>query len=141
MTESLKHAIQTVLPWNQNEDAKELLLVASPNNVEDLQDTESSCSDDSIDQSQCTLLKTIMYLLCFLLWVILYVIAIEFEFGTVYLVLSMLIFIWINTHTRPKKPGELSAYSVFNPNCTAIEGTLEASQFEREIRYGIGYVR
>ncbi|XP_015440007.1 PREDICTED: uncharacterized protein LOC107194818 [Dufourea novaeangliae] len=141
MTETIKNVIQNVLPWNENQTMKEPLLVVSPNNVEDDQDTESTNTDDSIDQTQCTMLKKVMYALYFLLWATLYVIAIEFEFGAVYFVLSTLIFIWVNTHSRPKKPGELSAYSVFNPECKAIEGTLDASQFEREIRYGIGSVR
>ncbi|CAH2045007.1 unnamed protein product, partial [Iphiclides podalirius] len=43
--------------------------------------------------------------------------------------------------TRPKKRGEVSAYSVFNENCTSIDGTLKAEQFEREIRYGPSSVR
>ncbi|EFN78527.1 Uncharacterized protein C6orf64, partial [Harpegnathos saltator] len=78
------------------------------------------------------------YILYFMLWVTLYAIAVEYEFGAVYFILSTLIFIWLNTRSGPKQKGEPSAYSVFNPNCEAIEGTLDASQFEREIRYGIG---
>ena len=35
-----------------------------------------------------------------------------------------------------RKAGEASAYSVFNENCEAIDGTLTAQQFEREIRHG-----
>ena len=35
-----------------------------------------------------------------------------------------------------RKAGEMSAYSVFNPNCESIDGTLTAQQFEREIRHG-----
>lgn len=68
-------------------------------------------------------------------------IALEYEFGAVYFVLSALVFICLNTRSGPKRRGELSAYSVFNPNCEAIEGTLDASQFENEIRYGIGGIR
>lgn len=76
-----------------------------------------------------------------MLWVTLYVIAVEYEFGAVYFILSTLVFIWLNTRSKPKQQGEPSAYSVFNPNCEAIEGTLDASQFEREIIYGIGGTR
>ena len=36
-----------------------------------------------------------------------------------------------------RKAGEASAYSVFNENCEAIDGTLTAQQFEREIRHGV----
>ncbi|TRZ17681.1 hypothetical protein HGM15179_009399 [Zosterops borbonicus] len=35
-----------------------------------------------------------------------------------------------------RRPGELSAYSVFNPGCAAIAGTLTAEQLERELHYG-----
>lgn len=108
--------------------------------LQDDQDVESTCSDDSVDQSQCTMLRIVTYLLYFLLWGTLYIIAIQYEFGAVYFILSTLIFICLNTRSKPKKSGELSAYSVFNPNCKAIEGTLDASQFEREIRYGIGNI-
>ncbi|KOC61965.1 SAYSvFN domain-containing protein 1 [Habropoda laboriosa] len=140
MTEFIKNAIQTVLPWNGNKTIKHTPLVAQSNDIEDVQDTESTCSDDSLDQSQCTMLTKVTYLLYFLLWAALYIIAIEYEFGAVYFVVSILVFICLNTRSKPKKPGELSAYSVFNPDCKAIEGTLDASQFEREIRYGIGSV-
>jgi hypothetical protein len=34
-----------------------------------------------------------------------------------------------------RKTGEMSAYSVFNPGCKAIDGTLTAEQFENEIRH------
>lgn len=68
-------------------------------------------------------------------------IALQFEFGAVYFILSSLVFIWKNTRSGPKKKGEISAYSVFNPNCQAIDGTLNAEQFEREIRYGASSVR
>lgn len=108
--------------------------------MQDNQDMESTYSDDTEHQSQCTILRIVTYLLYFLLWATLYIIAIEYEFGAIYFIVSTLIFICLNTRSRPKKPGELSAYSVFNPNCKVIEGTLDASQFEREIRYGIGNI-
>lgn len=94
-----------------------------------------------VQKSQSTVLTRLIYLLYFLLWVTLYVIALKYEFGAVYFVLSALLFICLNTRSGPKQRGEPSAYSVFNPNCEAIEGTLDASQFEKEIRYGIGGIR
>jgi len=63
-------------------------------------------------------------------------IAVHIEFGAVFLVISALMFIYLNTRTSPRDNGELSAYSVFNPNCEAIDGTLKAEQFEAELRYG-----
>lgn len=103
----------------------------------DIQDTEDVSSVDS----KSTVITRLIYLLYFLLWITLYAIALEYEFGAVYFVLSALVFICLNTRSGPKRRGEPSAYSVFNPNCEAIEGTLDASQFEREIRYGIGGAR
>ena len=107
---------------------------------EDVQEIDVQ-EEDNTQESQSTVLKRVIYLLYFLLWATLYMIALEYEFGAVYFVLSALIFICLNTRSGPKRRGEPSAYSVFNPNCEAIEGTLDASQFEKEIRYGIGGIR
>ncbi|XP_075982698.1 SAYSVFN motif domain containing 1 [Anticarsia gemmatalis] len=75
------------------------------------------------------------------IWLVFYIIFLKLQFGAVFFVLSVLIFIYFNTRTRPRKHGEVSAYSVFNENCKSIDGTLKAEQFEREIRYGAGTVR
>ncbi|XP_043940766.1 SAYSvFN domain-containing protein 1 [Protopterus annectens] len=82
-----------------------------------------------------SLLTNILFLK-FLLWLVLFGLFVELEFGLVYFVLSM--FYWIYEGMRaPKKrqEGEISAYSVFNPGCEAIPGTLTAEQFERELQY------
>lgn len=75
------------------------------------------------------------------IWVTLYIIFLNLQFGAVFFVISVLIGICLNTSTRLKKKGEISAYSVFNKNCKSIDGTLKAEQFEKEIRYGLGTVR
>lgn len=138
VTESIKTTMQSILLWSGNRTTDEQLLVAATKDEEDVQDTESTCSDDSGHQpSRCTVLKAVTYLLYFLLWATLYIIAIEFEFGAIYFIASTFTFIWLNTRTRPKKPGELSAYSVFNPNCKSIEGTLNSSQMEKEVLHSI----
>lgn len=72
-----------------------------------------------------------------LLWLLIWGFFIEVEFGAVYLVASGLLFIVLSLRGgRKREPGELSAYSVFNKNFEAIEGTLSAEQFEKELRYG-----
>ncbi|XP_003789367.1 SAYSvFN domain-containing protein 1 [Otolemur garnettii] len=71
-----------------------------------------------------------------LLWLVLLGLFVELEFGLVYFVLSL--FYWMYVGTRgpaEKKEGEKSAYSVFNPGCEAIQGTLTAEQLERELQY------
>ncbi|XP_050487555.1 uncharacterized protein LOC126872071 isoform X2 [Bombus huntii] len=69
MIESIKNVIKTVLPWNGNKSAEDSS-VAAPlkSDIKDDQDAESTCSDDSVDQSQCTMLRIVTYLLYFLLW-------------------------------------------------------------------------
>jgi hypothetical protein len=101
---------------------------------------ESNSSEVEIPCPKCTSFTVIKYTLYFLLWMTLYAIAIHLGFGAVYFIISILCAMCINTRTGPKKQGEISAYSVFNPNCEAIDGTLKAEQFEREIRYGPGSI-
>ena len=62
------------------------------------------------------------------------VIFIKIEFGAVFFLVSAILLMTSNLGKR--KAGEASAYSVFNENCEAIDGTLTAQQFEREIRHG-----
>ncbi|XP_030381194.1 SAYSvFN domain-containing protein 1 [Scaptodrosophila lebanonensis] len=86
-------------------------------------------------------LKYTLWTVYFCFWVTVYIIAIELKFGIVFLMFSALFMIYFNTRTGPKKPNEISAYSVFNKDFQSIDGTLKAEQFEREIRYGSSSVR
>lgn len=75
-------------------------------------------------------------LLKVLLWLVLLGLFVELEFGLAYFVLSL--FYWMYVGTRgpeEKKEGERSAYSVFNPGCEAIQGTLTAEQLESELLF------
>uniref|UniRef100_A0A3P9HV98 Si:ch211-59d15.9 n=1 Tax=Oryzias latipes TaxID=8090 RepID=A0A3P9HV98_ORYLA len=79
--------------------------------------------------SNVTLLKV-------LLWLVLLGLFAELEFGLPFFVLSL--FYWIYEGLRSpdqRKPGELSAYSVFNPDCQPLLGSLTAEQFEGEMGY------
>ncbi|VDN56196.1 unnamed protein product [Dracunculus medinensis] len=67
----------------------------------------------------------------FVLWVIGLIFFIYHEFGFVFLLFSLFILIFVNLGQR--KENEPSAYSVFNPNCERILGTLTAEQFENEL--------
>ncbi|KAG5348323.1 SMDC1 protein, partial [Acromyrmex charruanus] len=150
MMESIKNVMRNIFSWNREiriekfeESMKEEQVKLCKQSVdveEDIQEVDVQ-EEDNTQESQSTVLKRVIYLLYFLLWATLYMIALEYEFGAVYFILSALIFICLNTRSGPKRRGEPSAYSVFNPNCEAIEGTLDASQFEKEIRYGIGGIR
>ena len=72
-----------------------------------------------------------------LLWAMVWALTIEIGFGSIYIIISLLGFVYFNTRTRKEKDSGPSAYSVFNPGCERIEGTFTAEQFEREI--GIAY--
>ena len=69
--------------------------------------------------------------LCWVLWALGYLIALEIEFGIVYLTSSMIGLIFLNLGT--KKEGEISAYSVFNPGCRRLDGTFSSDDFEKNV--------
>ena len=69
-------------------------------------------------------------------WLIAWLWFISCGFGAVFLIVSLICFVWVNTGTKPRVPGVPSAYSVFNRNCERIDGTFTAEQFEKELRHG-----
>jgi Uncharacterized conserved domain (SAYSvFN) len=73
------------------------------------------------------------WLVYFLIWATLYAIALELKFGSVYFMVSLLLGICVNTRTKPRGKAEPSAYSVFNENCEAIDGTFKAEMFEKQL--------
>lgn len=80
--------------------------------------------------------STCMTILKVLLWILLWGFFIEVGFGAVFFITSLLYFIITSLRGSRRKPWEPSAYSVFNRNFEAIDGTLSAEQFERELRHG-----
>jgi len=74
-------------------------------------------------------LKALIYMLC-------QTIAFLLQFGAVFFSLALLVFICTNLRNRSKRKGELSAYSVFNPNCEPIHGTVSAKDLENQLTFG-----
>ncbi|XP_068609810.1 SAYSvFN domain-containing protein 1 [Brachionichthys hirsutus] len=75
-------------------------------------------------------------LLKLLLWLVLLGLFVELEFGLPFFVISL--FYWLYEGLRSpaeRHPGELSAYSVFNPDCRPLLGSLTAEQLEGEMGY------
>ena len=70
-----------------------------------------------------------------ILWLILFGLFLELEFGIVYVVLSLFVLIYINTSTKKRSKNKLSAYSVFNKNYETLDGTFTAEQFEKELTH------
>ncbi|CAB3248864.1 unnamed protein product [Arctia plantaginis] len=71
-----------------------------------------------------------------IIWLSLFIYFIKLQFGAVYFGVTVLIGICLNTRTKPKKRGEVSAYSVFNEDCASIDGTLKAEELQRQLLYG-----
>ena len=82
----------------------------------------------------------LIFFLKLLLWILLWGFFIQIEFGTVYFIVSLFYWVFVSMKHGTRKAWEPSAYSVFNENCEAIDGTLSAEQFERELKFGAGAV-
>ena len=76
-----------------------------------------------------------LMILRWVVWAVLFGIFIEMQFGTVFFVLSIFYFIYLSLRYSRRNAWEPSAYSVYNKNCEAIQGSLTAEQFDRELRY------
>ncbi|XP_078145824.1 SAYSvFN domain-containing protein 1 isoform X1 [Centroberyx gerrardi] len=75
-------------------------------------------------------------LLKMLLWLVLLGLFAELDFGLPFFLISL--FYWLYEGLRSpatREPGELSAYSVFNPDCQPLLGALTAEQLEGEMGY------
>lgn len=68
-------------------------------------------------------------------WLALFGAFVYIEFGFLFLLLSLFYLMWASLRGSRRRPWEPSAYSVFNKGCEAIEGTLKAEQFDRELRF------
>uniref|UniRef100_A0A914R8Z2 SAYSvFN domain-containing protein n=1 Tax=Parascaris equorum TaxID=6256 RepID=A0A914R8Z2_PAREQ len=65
------------------------------------------------------------------IWFILQLAFAYMEFGFVFFIFSLLMAVILNLGQR--EPDEPSPYSVFNPNCERLLGTLTAEHFERDL--------
>jgi len=81
--------------------------------------------------------KLYYYITGFLCWAAVqyWMIAVA-GFGAVFFAISALMAIYFNTSKTEKKRNILSAYSVFNPQCTSIQGSADPKQLERELIFG-----
>lgn len=71
-----------------------------------------------------------------LLWLVLLGMFAELEFGLPFFLISL--FYWLYEGLRSpaaREPGEMSAYSVFNPDCQPLLGAISAEQLEGEMGY------
>lgn len=120
---------------------KKVLLSYSGN--EALTDSDDSNSDDSMNdenstkKSQKSNKKLYYIIIGFFFWAaVQYWMFAVAGFGAVFFGFSALIAIFLNTTKSNKKRNGLSAYSVFNPKCTPIQGSADPKQLEREMIFG-----
>ena len=66
-------------------------------------------------------------IIIFIIWYSLYRLFLKYNFGAVYFMITIISLIFLNLGQR--KPGELSAYSVFNPNNERILGSMSNNNF------------
>lgn len=67
-------------------------------------------------------------------WLMIWAGFLYFDFGSLWIIVSMIGGIFLNLGER--KSGDMSAYSVFNAGFKQLLGTLNAEQFDCEIRHG-----
>ena len=66
-------------------------------------------------------------IIIFIIWYSLYRLFLNYNFAAVYFMLTIIVLIFLNLGQR--KPGELSAYSIFNPNHERIIGSMSNNNF------------
>ena len=66
-------------------------------------------------------------IIIFIIWYSLYRLFLKYNFGAVYFMITIIVLIFLNLGKR--KPGQLSAYSVFNPNQERILGSMPSNNF------------
>lgn len=118
---------------------------ADENNLTDTDDSDLD-DDSTINTPNTSTTKTpqksnkklYWWTIIFLCWVVVqyWMIAVA-GFGAVFFAISALVAICLNTtKTDKKRKNTLSAYSVFNPQCTPIQGSADPKQLERELIFG-----
>ncbi|ODM95286.1 SAYSvFN domain-containing protein 1 [Orchesella cincta] len=121
--------------WNDDEEEDD----SQENEGADGGDDSVPSQNDEITTASDHSRKHLMYIvlfLRFLAWLLVYVGFVKIGFGAVYFAISLLIFIYWNTRkSRRRRKGEVSAYSVFNRDCQAIDGTLKAEHLEKQLLY------
>ena len=71
---------------------------------------------------------TMRNIIIFFIWAVIYKLFIIYGFGLVYFFLTIILLIFNNLGER--KPWELSAYSIFNPNFERIPGSMTSQNIQ-----------
>ncbi|XP_054153571.1 uncharacterized protein LOC128952238 [Oppia nitens] len=120
--------------WTTTSDSEELLAADSDIVIDD-----EEVADEDIDSKSlfgCNKYDWIVLSVKVLIYLLLQIIAFLLQFGAVFFSIALLVFICTNLSNRSKQKGELSAYSVFNPNCQPIHGTVSAKDLQNQMTLG-----
>jgi len=121
-----KHAQKKpLINWYELSSRVSSIFSSKPKSNEEV---EEEGGEESVTSWQIILIK-------FLLWLTLFVIFLRLEFGAIYFIVSLLYLMWYSLDRRRRR-NELSAYSVFNPNFEKIQGTFSGEDYERQLRRG-----
>ncbi|CAF1444710.1 unnamed protein product [Adineta steineri] len=93
--------------------------------------------DEDESEESVSVINWQIILIKFFVWLTLFIIFIRIEFGAVYFIISLLYIIWSSLSAHRRRSNELSAYSVFNPNCEKIQGTFSAEDYDQQLRRGV----
>eukprot|EP00092_Neocalanus_flemingeri_P038308 GFUD01041703.1.p1 GENE.GFUD01041703.1~~GFUD01041703.1.p1 ORF type:complete len:168 (+),score=40.38 GFUD01041703.1:82-585(+) len=115
----LRRRLTTRINNQENQDPTEV-----ENNLEVSDDAEIVQAEE--ETVEWTAIDWGILAVKFLVWICLQVVFVKIEFGAIFFLFTG-VFLMLTNMGR-KKPGEMSAYSVFNPNCEAIHGTVTAQQ-------------
>ncbi|RWS26239.1 uncharacterized protein B4U80_01246 [Leptotrombidium deliense] len=102
---------------------------------------ENIASDDEhkeVEENQSwTSFDITVFCMKVIIYITMQIIAVMVEFGAVFFSIALLFFICTNLRShRKRRSGELSAYSVFNPGCESIQGTISAEKLQSELTFG-----
>ena len=131
--------------WDDDDDNNEHHRPDLPFFPDQAQDGDDEDDDDNDDSFRSLILSTFrlltwrqwsFWIICLTLYATGQWQANRYGFGAPFLMISLLLFIIINL--RRKTPGELSAYSVFNPNCRPIASVASNDQPREQILLGFG---
>ncbi|RWS17112.1 hypothetical protein B4U79_15789 [Dinothrombium tinctorium] len=117
---------------NENAESRQIAKVDDCDQIE----VDSQSEENEYESEVWTTFDFVVLGLKIVIYLTMQAIAVMFEFGAVFFVLSLFYLIFTNLRNRKRKKGELSAYSVFNPGCEAIEGTLSAEKLQSELTFG-----
>ena len=128
-----KWSFSNVLLSNKNDTVSKSCTNESKRNELDGRTTKDSSEYEALYPRLKTFLKVVLWCCCFGFFI-------QIGFGSVFFVLSLFYFMYVSMKSGTRRSWEPSAYSVFNENCEAIEGTLSGEQFDKELKFGAGSV-